>query len=286
MEPRPKSSSSALLLLLKLVKCRVGESDPLLAFFRSYDKKVFIATSQSKTVCALHSKSGSAVEAAEFSNTRFGTRLTMLPGQEIRILIADDHPIIREGLTAILTEERDMKVIGHARDGIEACLLCDQLSPDILMLDLRMPKRDGLAVIHELMQREAHPLVIVLTTSEKTEDLAHSLAAGARGYLLKGAEADQVRQTIRDVFAGKSSLPPDVAAKLADSFVHPRLSQREFDVLEQIARGKSNKEIGQLLYLSEHTVKNYVKAILKKLNASGRTEAIATAVRRGLITME
>ncbi|HEX6566332.1 MAG TPA: response regulator transcription factor [Chthoniobacterales bacterium] len=210
----------------------------------------------------------------------------MLPGQEIRILIADDHPIIRQGLTAILADEPDMKVIGHARDGIEACLLCDQLAPDILMLDLRMPKKDGLAVIRELVLWKRHPLIIVLTTSEKTDDLTQSLFAGAKGYLLKGVEAEQVRRTIREVFAGTSSIPPDVAAKLADSFSQPRLSQRELEVLNQIARGKSNKEIGRLLYLSEHTVKNYVKSVLRKLNATGRTEAIATAVRRGLITME
>jgi DNA-binding NarL/FixJ family response regulator len=210
----------------------------------------------------------------------------MLPGQQIRILIADDHPIIRQGLTAILAEESDMKVVGQARDGIEASLLCDQLAPDILMLDLRMPKKDGLAVIRELMRKQQAPSIIVLTTSEKTDDLTQSLGAGAKGYLLKGVEAEQVLRTIRDVFAGRHSLPSDVAAKLATSFAQPRLSQREFEVLTQIARGKSNKEIGRLLYLSEHTVKNYVKAILKKLNATGRTEAIATAVRRGLITME
>jgi DNA-binding NarL/FixJ family response regulator len=213
------------------------------------------------------------------------TTFTAPTSKKIRILIADDHPLIRQGLTAILTQEIDMDVVGQARDGDEACMLYDQLSPDILVLDLRMPKVDGLGVIHELASRIPRPSIIVLTTSERTEDLRRALTEGARGYLLKGAEAVQVCQTIREVFAGKSSLPPEVAAKLADSMAYPQLSQRELEVLEHMALGKSNKEIGHHLYLSEHTVKNYVKVILRKLNAASRTEATATAVERGLVNM-
>jgi two-component system, NarL family, response regulator len=205
--------------------------------------------------------------------------------KEIRILIADDHPIVREGLITILALQADMKVVGEAKDGEEACRLYDQLLPDILMLDLRMPNMDGLEVIVELMSRPRRPRIIVLTTSDKGEDLRRSLTAGAKGFLFKGVEAKQVWDTIREVADGKSSLPHDVAAKLADSMTHPGLSLREHQVLDQIAQGKSNKEIGQSLFISEYTVKNHVKAILKKLGAIGRTEAVAIASERGLIKM-
>jgi DNA-binding NarL/FixJ family response regulator len=206
-------------------------------------------------------------------------------GKEIRILIADDHPVVREGIVTILGLQNDLKVVGQARDGEEACLLYDKLFPDILLLDLRMPKKDGQDVLTELMTRKPRPRIIVLTNSAKTEDLRRSLTAGAKGYLLKGAQPRQVWDTIREVFAGKSSLPDDVAAQLADSLAQPQLSLRELQVLEQLGLGKSNKEIGQILYISEYTVKSHVKVILKKLNAIGRTEAIAIASERGLINV-
>jgi two-component system, NarL family, response regulator len=207
------------------------------------------------------------------------------PGNQIRILIADDHPIVREGLAAILALEEDLKVVGQARNGEEACRLYNQLSPDILILDLRMPKMDGLEVVAKLMSQRPRPRIIVLTNSAKGEDLRRALTAGARGYLLKGAEPDQVCDTIREVYSGKSSLPRDVAAKLAESMAQPELSKRELQILTQMALGKSNKEIGQVLYISEHTVKNHVKSVLRKLSAIGRTEAIAIATERGLINI-
>jgi two-component system NarL family response regulator len=206
-------------------------------------------------------------------------------GNQIRILVADDHPIVREGLLAILSLEDDLKVVGQAHDGEEACRLYNQLLPDILLLDLRMPKMDGLEVVAKLMSQRPRPQIVVLTNSAKAEDLRRALTAGAKGYLLKGAEPDQVCNTIREVSTGKSSLSHDVAAKLADSMAQPVLSQRELQILRQMAVGKSNKEIGQVLYISEYTVKNHVKSILKKLNAIGRTEAIAIASERGLVNI-
>jgi two-component system, NarL family, response regulator len=204
----------------------------------------------------------------------------------IRILIADDHPVVREGLAAILELEQDLEVVGQAHDGEEACRLYRQLSPDILILDLRMPKKDGIEVVTELMSSRPRPRIIILTHSGKAEDLRRALAAGAKSYLLKGADPEQVCDTIREVFAGRSSLPRDLAAKLVDSMAQPELSERELEILKQMARGKSNKEIGQALYISEYTVKNHVRSILKKLNAIGRTEAIAIATGRGLVSMD
>jgi len=205
--------------------------------------------------------------------------------EEIQILIADDHPVVREGLAAILGLEKDLKVVGQAHDGEEACRLYKELSPDILILDLRMPKKDGIEVVTELMSERPRPRIIILTHSAKAEDLRRALAAGAKSYLLKGADPDQVCATIREVFAGKSSLPRELAAKLVDSMAQPALSERELQILKQMALGKSNKEIGQVLYISEYTVKNHVRSILKKLNAIGRTEAIAIAAGRGLVNI-
>jgi DNA-binding NarL/FixJ family response regulator len=146
-----------------------------------------------------------------------------------------------------------------------------------------MPKKDGLEGITELMSRPTDPRTIVLTSSEKATDLRRSLATGTRGYLVKGAEVHDGWNAVREVAAGRSSLPRNVAAKLADSMAQPELSQRELEVLQQMAVGKSNKEIGRALYISEHTVKNHVKTILKKLNAGSRTEATAVASERGLV---
>ena len=125
-------------------------------------------------------------------------------GEKIQIVIADDHPIVREGLTAILGLQKDFQIVGQAEDGEQACQLCHQFSPDILILDLRMPRKDGLEVVIELMSKRPHPGIIVLTNSAKAEDLRGALKAGAKGYLLKGAEPHQVWTTIREVYAGKS----------------------------------------------------------------------------------
>src|ERR1700737_2456840 len=146
--------------------------------------------------------------------------------QKIRILIADDHPIFREGLTTILSLQNDMRIVGKASNGEEACRLYDQLSPDILILDLRMPKKDGLEVVNELMSRAPRPRVIVLTSSEKTEDLRRSLTAGVKGYILKGTEPRQIWNTIREVFAGNSSFPDEFAANLQAFFVTLTLPER------------------------------------------------------------
>jgi two-component system, NarL family, response regulator len=202
----------------------------------------------------------------------------------ITVVIADDHPVVREGLAAIFKSQSDITVVAEATNGEETLELCKQHHPDVLLLDLRMPKKDGLQVITELTaQRVSKPRVIVMTTYESEEDIRRALKAGAKGYLVKGTAPQQIRESVRTVAAGESLLPPNIAAKLAESMAHPELSERERQVLEYMANGRSNKEIGQALYISENTVKAHVKSILTKLDAMGRTEAIAIAIKRGLI---
>ena len=202
---------------------------------------------------------------------------------KIRILIADDHPIVREGLVHTLKRQDDMCVIGEAANGEEACQLYDKLLPDILLLDLRMPKKDGLEVITDLMSRFPRPRIVVMTVCHVTEDIRRALTSGARGYLLKEAEPSELWDTIRAVFAGDMVLPAAVSDKLAAALAEPQLSQREMQVLRQLCVGDSNKEIAQKIYRSESTVKFYIGQIYRKLGAVGRSAAITIAARRGLV---
>ena len=206
------------------------------------------------------------------------------PVKVIRVLIADDHPVVREGLAAILRSERDIQVVAEAADGVHACALYDQHLPDVVILDLRMPRKDGLQVVTELMSsRRPKPRIIVMTTFETEEDVRRALQAGAKGYLVKGALPEQILETVRRVAGGEALVPVSIASVLTESLSRPELSPREFQVLRQMAAGDSNKEISQKLNITEHTVKAHVKAVLLKLGAVGRTEAIAIAMKRGLL---
>jgi two-component system, NarL family, response regulator len=203
---------------------------------------------------------------------------------DIRVLIADDHPVAREGLSSILRSLKGVLVVGEAADGREACELYDQLSPDVLIVDLRMPEKDGLQVVTELMSsRTPKPRIIVITTYECEEDLRRAIMAGAKGYLVKIADPKQIEEVLRAVAAGRTLFPTEITMKLAESVAHPELTKRELQVLQHIANGRSNKEIGSILYISEATVKGHVQSILAKLEASGRAEAISIAAKRGLI---
>jgi two-component system, NarL family, response regulator len=206
------------------------------------------------------------------------------PDSVIRVLIADDHPVVREGLAAILRSEPDVQVVAEATDGVHACALYDQHLPDVVILDLRMPRKDGLQVVTELMSsRRPKPRIIVMTTYETEEDVRRALQAGAKAYLVKGALPERILETVRRVAGGEALVPASIASVLTESLSHPELSPRELQVLRQMAAGDSNKEIGQKLTITEHTVKAHVKAILLKLGAVGRTEAIAIAMKRGLL---
>jgi two-component system, NarL family, response regulator len=204
--------------------------------------------------------------------------------EQIRVVIADDHPVARQGLSAILRSLDDVKVVAEAADGEEACQLYHQHSPDVLIVDLRMPKKDGLQVVEELMSGgPPKPRIIVITTYEDEEDIRRALTAGAKGYVVKAADSEEIEETLRAVAAGGSFFPPAITLKLVEAVTHPELSKRERQVLEYLANGKSNKEIGASLYVSELTVKGHVRAILEKLGAKGRSQAIAIALERGLI---
>jgi two-component system NarL family response regulator len=206
------------------------------------------------------------------------------PTNVIRVLIADDHPVVREGLAAILRSEPDIQVVAEATDGAHACALYDQYLPDVVILDLRMPRKDGLQVVTELTSsRRPKPRIIVMTTYETEDDVRRALQAGAKSYLVKGALPEQILETVRRVAAGEALVPSKIASVLTESLARPELSPRELQVLRRLAAGDSNKEIGQMLQITEHTVKVHVKSILVKLGATGRTEAIAIAIKRGLI---
>ena len=205
---------------------------------------------------------------------------------QIRVLLADDHPVVRQGLAAILNSQKDIKIVAEAADGEEACKLFDQFSPDVLVLDLRMPKKDGLQVLTELMSRRvSKPRVIVMTAYESEQDICHALRAGAKAFLAKDADAKLIREAVRRVAEGESFVSPEILLKFAESMSHPELSQRETQVLQYLACGRSNKEIGRAIYICEGTVKHHVKSVLRKLKAIGRTEAVGIAARRGLIQL-
>jgi two-component system, NarL family, response regulator len=221
-------------------------------------------------------------------DNRYGADLTMKNSSDaitqIRVLLADDHPVVRQGLATILKSQKDIRIIGEATDGEEACQLYDQLSPDVLILDLRMPKKDGLQVIAELMSgRDSKPRIIVMTAYETEEDVRRALKAGAKGYLLKGTTPQQIRDAVRRVAEGEALFPAEIALKLAESMVHAELSKRELQVLLEVASGRSNREIGRMLFISEGAVKDHVKSVLGKLGAKGRTEAVTIAMKRGLV---
>lgn len=202
----------------------------------------------------------------------------------ITVVIADDHPLVREGLVEVFKSQADIKVVAEATNGEDTLEMCKRHLPDVLLLDLRMPRKDGLQVMVELAARGiSRPRVIVMTTYESEDDIHRSVKGGAKGYLVKDMAPQQIRESVRRVAAGEFDLSSNFAAKLAESIARPQLSNRERQVLTYLANGRSNKEIAQILYISEHTAKAHVRAIMTKLNADSRTEVIAIATKHGLI---
>jgi two-component system NarL family response regulator len=204
----------------------------------------------------------------------------------IRVLIADDHPMVREGLVAVIRHAGGMEVAGEATNGREAVQAHERLQPDVTLMDLRMPVMDGADAITLIRKEQPGALVIILTTFDGDEDIYRAIRAGARGYLLKDLGRRGILEAIRAVAAGKSCIPPEIAAKLAERLSASELTPRELEILRLIASGKTNKEIAALGETTEGTVKIHVTHIFKKLGVKDRSQATTLAVRRGLVRLE
>src|SRR5262252_270954 len=203
----------------------------------------------------------------------------------IRLLIADDHSVVREGLVSLVKRKSDIVIVAEASNGREAVDLWKQHFPDVTLVDLRMPELDGIGAIKEIREVDSKAQIVVLTTYDGDEDIYRAIKAGAKAYLLKDTARDALVDTVRRVHSGETYLPPHLAAKLAERLSGDALSPREVEVLQRMAVGKSNKEIGAELFISEGTVKTHLKSIFSKLDVVSRTEAVATATRRGLIQL-
>lgn len=212
----------------------------------------------------------------------------------IRVMLVDDHPVVREGLTAMIETQPDMEVVGEAGDGQEALRLAAQSSPDVILMDLQMPKMGGVEAIQRIRAEGGKAEVIILTTYDSDEHIFSGIEAGAKGFLLKGASRDDLFRAIRAASRGESLLEPTVASKLVERFTQlskkgpadDALSDRETEVLNLMAKGYRNKEIARELYITEKTAKAHVSNILAKLSASDRTEAVTIALKRRIIKLD
>ena len=218
--------------------------------------------------------------------------------EPIRVLIVDDHALFRRGLEMVLAEEADIEVVGEASDGAEAVEKAGQALPDVVLMDIRMPRSSGIEACRAMKELTPSAKIVMLTISDEEEDLFEAIRAGASGYLLKDIPYDEVADVVRAVHGGQSLINPSMAAKLlaefpamasrdgterAEQVPAPRLTEREIEVLKLVARGMNNRDIAKELFISENTVKNHVRNILEKLQIHSRMEAVMIAVRENLI---
>lgn len=201
----------------------------------------------------------------------------------IRILIVDDHPVVRAGLASMLATQPGIEVTGAVSSGEEALAKARRDMPDLLLLDLRMPGMSGIDTLHALREMKAAARVIILTSFEMDENIYRAVQAGAQGYLLKDTSQRQMLEAITTVHAGKRYIPREIAARLAERMLRSNLTARELEILEMLAKGLTNKQIANVLTISDNTVRNHVNSIIEKLEVSDRTEAVVVAMQQGIL---
>jgi len=205
--------------------------------------------------------------------------------QPIRVFSVDDHPLLREGIAALVNNQPDMTLVGEASTGAEAIQQFAQHTPDVTLLDLRLPDMSGIDVLIAIRSEFPEARVVMLTTFEGDVEVQRALQAGARGYLLKNMPPSELLDGIRLVHDGKKRIPPEIASQLIEHMSDEVLTEREVEVLREVAGGNRNREIAERLFISEETVKVHIKHIMEKLGAKDRTEAVAIALRRGIIQL-
>ena len=219
--------------------------------------------------------------------------------ERLRVLVCDDHALFRRGLQMVLEQEPDLELVGEASDGVEAVQKAQELMPDVVLMDVRMPRRSGIEAAGDIKDMLPHVKILMLTISDEEADLYEAIKAGASGYLLKEIPIDEVAEAIRSVWAGQSRISPSMASKLLTEFAAmskassekpqvpaPRLTDREMEVLKLVAQGLNNRDIAKKLYISENTVKNHIRNILEKLHLHSRMEAVVYAVREKLLEIK
>jgi DNA-binding NarL/FixJ family response regulator len=203
----------------------------------------------------------------------------------IRVFSVDDHPLLREGIAALVNNQPDMLLIGQAATGAEAIQLFKQYLPDVTLMDLRLPDMSGIDTLIAIRTEFPEARIIMLTTFEGDVEIHRALQAGARGYMLKNMPPSELLDVIRQVHAGKKRIPPEIASQLAEHLSDETLTGREIEVLREVAGGNRNRTIAERLFISEETVKVHIKHIMEKLGATDRTQAVAIGVRRGIIQL-
>jgi DNA-binding NarL/FixJ family response regulator len=229
-----------------------------------------------------------------------GTEATAPVSDEpIRVLIVDDHALFRRGLVMVLEQEKDIELVGEAGDGAEAVNIAQETMPDVVLMDVRMPRRGGIEATSQIKALAPHIKILMLTISDEEADLYDAIKAGASGYLLKEISIEEVANAIRQVHAGQSMISPSMASKLLTEFAtmvkktdekpaaaQPRLTEREMEVLRLVAKGRNNRDIAKELFISENTVKNHIRNILEKLHLHSRMQAVVYAVREKLLEIQ